>query len=141
MLVAKYFTSSLRPLRHGAPYANRTPSDPKRRAQLQKVEMMKIRHRAIPGDPKDKPSSVDQRLHVHVRLDDPSFPGKDGIFWFRQVSYTLPARVGEFDPILSVDCGNWESLRPSCHPSRNTVIRFICKFPVGFMVAMYDIFV
>jgi len=48
---------------------------------------MKMRHRAIPGDPKDKPSSVlvDQRLHVKVKLDDPNYPRKEGVFWFRKV--------------------------------------------------------
>jgi len=47
---------------------------------------MKMRHHAIPGDAKDKPSSVlvDQRLHVKVKLDDPRHAGKEGMFWFRK---------------------------------------------------------
>jgi len=38
------------------------------------------------GDPKDKPSSVhiDERLHVKVKLDDPNYAGRVGIFWFRK---------------------------------------------------------
>jgi hypothetical protein len=47
---------------------------------------MKMRHRAIPGDPKDKPGSVlvDQRLHVKVKLDDSEHGNKEGMFWFRK---------------------------------------------------------
>jgi len=69
-----------------APRAAKIPSDPKKRAQLQRVELIKMRHRAIPGDPRDKPSSivVDQRLHVKVKLDHPEHPAKEGMFWFRK---------------------------------------------------------
>lgn len=67
------------------------PSDPKKRAQFLKVEIMKMRHHAIPGDPMDKPSSVlvDQRLHVKVRLEDPIQAHKEGMFWFRKVKMFL----------------------------------------------------
>jgi len=39
---------------------------------------MKMRHRAIPGDPKDKSASLppDQRVHVKVAMDK--------VFWFRK---------------------------------------------------------
>jgi len=44
---------------------------------------MKMRQRAIPGDPKDKGANVplDQRIHVQVKLD-----GNDTAFvlWFRK---------------------------------------------------------
>jgi len=47
-----------------------------------------MRHHAIPGDPKDKPSSIliDQRLHVKVKLDHPA---KEGMFWFRKVNTSI----------------------------------------------------
>jgi hypothetical protein len=48
---------------------------------------MKMRHRAVPADPSDKPGSIgiDQRLHVRVSSQsDPGAPQK--IFWFRKVS-------------------------------------------------------
>jgi hypothetical protein len=50
-----------------------------------------MRHHAIPGDPKDKPSSilVDQRLHVKVKLGDPNYAAREGIFWFRKVKTFL----------------------------------------------------
>jgi len=46
---------------------------------------MKMRHRAVPVDPRDKPGSIgiDQRLHVRVSCDsDPEAAQK--IFWFRK---------------------------------------------------------
>ena len=64
------------------------PTDPKKLAQLQQVELMRMRHRAMPADPKDKPGSVgvDQRLHVKVsRRGDPE--GVEKIFWFRKVNF------------------------------------------------------
>jgi hypothetical protein len=65
--------------------ARKMPTDPKKLAQLQKVELMRMRHRAVPADPKDKPGSVgvDQRLHVKAsRRGDPE--GVEKIFWFRK---------------------------------------------------------
>ncbi|KAF5386629.1 hypothetical protein D9615_001765 [Tricholomella constricta] len=58
------------------------PTDPFKLAQYRKIELMKMRHRAIPGDPKDGPSSapLDQRLHVKVAKDG----GAEQIFWFRK---------------------------------------------------------
>jgi hypothetical protein len=60
-----------------------------------------MRHRAIPGDPKDKPSSVlvNQRLHVKVNLDNPNYADKEGIFWFRKVKASFCPDVEATDPI------------------------------------------
>ena len=71
-----------------APSKRKVFTDPKKVAQLQKVEFMKMRHRAVPADPRDKPGSVgiDQRLHVRVSHEsDPE--GAQKIFWFRKVSH------------------------------------------------------
>lgn len=80
----------------------KTSSDPKKLAQLHQVELMKMRHRAIPGDPKDKPSStlVDQRLHVKVKLEDPKYASKEGVFWFRKVALFLPALLCALKPFF-----------------------------------------
>jgi len=45
---------------------------------------MKMRHRAVPADPRDKPNSIgiDQRLHVRVSYE--SDPEVQKIFWFRK---------------------------------------------------------
>lgn len=71
------------------PTIKKRPTDPKKLAQLQKIELMQMRHRAIPGDPKDKPDSVlvDQRLHVKIK-DEVDAKGKDKVFWFRKVKRT-----------------------------------------------------
>ena len=66
-----------------------TSSDPKQLAFAQKVQAMKMRQRAIPGDPKDKGTNVslDQRLHVQVKLE-----GNNAVFvvmWFRKVNVSL----------------------------------------------------
>ncbi|KAI0003320.1 hypothetical protein BJV74DRAFT_764632 [Russula compacta] len=86
-LLAKHFsnaavTSSHRPA--SAP-RRKVPTDPKKLAQFEKVEFMKMRHRAVPADPRDKPGSIgiDQRLHVRVSCEgDPEATQK--IFWFRK---------------------------------------------------------
>lgn len=68
----------------------KVPTDPKKLAQFQKVEFMKMRHRAVPADPRDKPGSIgiDQRLHVRVSCDsDPEAAQK--IFWFRKVCHVF----------------------------------------------------
>ncbi|CAA7270152.1 unnamed protein product [Cyclocybe aegerita] len=61
------------------------PKDPIKLAQWQKVEAMKMRHRASPADPKDKAASLppDQRLHVRVTLGD-----AEKIFWVRKTVIT-----------------------------------------------------
>jgi hypothetical protein len=48
---------------------------------------MKMRHRAVPADPRDKPGSIgiDQRLHIRLTYEsDPEVA--QNIFWFRKVS-------------------------------------------------------
>ena len=63
------------------------PAGSQKVAQLQKVNLMKLRHKAIPGDPKDRNSvvPVDQRLHVTVRLNIISQSTKEVALWFRKV--------------------------------------------------------
>jgi hypothetical protein len=62
------------------------PADPKKRAQMLKVELMKTRHKAIPADKNDAGKSVlvDQRLHVSVNIGGSNAPAK--YFWFRKVN-------------------------------------------------------
>lgn len=59
-------------------------SNPKKQALMRQVELMKMRHRAQPGDPKDKDKSVplDQKLHVKVHVETKDY---EKIFWFRKV--------------------------------------------------------
>jgi hypothetical protein len=58
---------------------------------------MKMRHRAVPADPRDKPGSIgiDQRLHIRVSCEgDPEAAQK--IFWFRKVSLPSLRRIPRF---------------------------------------------
>jgi hypothetical protein len=68
---------------------HRIPTDPKKLAQFQKVQLMKMRHRAEPGDPKEGATSVplDQRLHVMVKTDVD--PVQEKTLWFRKVGKVL----------------------------------------------------
>jgi len=64
----------------------KTPSsDPKKLVMAQKVQAMKMRQRAIPGDPKDKIATVslDQKVHVQLKRE-----GNDTVtvVWFRKVN-------------------------------------------------------
>ncbi|KAF8061042.1 hypothetical protein FPV67DRAFT_319621 [Lyophyllum atratum] len=70
----------------------KVPTDPVKLAQYRKIELMKMRHRAIPGDPKDGPSSapLDQRLHVKVVIEG----GSEKVFWFRKM--TIAGKVLDF---------------------------------------------
>jgi hypothetical protein len=64
----------------------RPPTDPAKLAQWRKLEVMKMRHKASPGDPKDKNSSLppDQRLHIKLFAGD-----TEHIFWFRRVRRSI----------------------------------------------------
>ena len=72
---------------------NTSSSDPKKQALAQKVQAMKMRQRAVPGDPRDKAANVplDQKLHVQVKLE-----GNDPVcvLWFRKVNSHLRVAYG-----------------------------------------------
>lgn len=86
-----------------------------------------MRHRAIPGDPKDKPGSVlvDQRLHVKVKLDDSEHGNKEGMFWFRKTIGTgkaldcLATHLG----IPSSDSSPRHLLKSSNTPDERVLLR------------------
>lgn len=67
-------------------------SDPKKLALAQKLQAMKMRQRAVPGDPKDKTAIVplDQKLHVQVKIEGNEVVS---ILWFRKVNTSL--RINE----------------------------------------------
>ncbi|KAF8515687.1 hypothetical protein BU17DRAFT_51536 [Hysterangium stoloniferum] len=60
------------------------PADPKKLARLRAVELMKMRHHAIPIDPKDKSGGIPitQRVHAKVIFNEPSPTEKT--FWMRK---------------------------------------------------------
>ncbi|TFK42864.1 hypothetical protein BDQ12DRAFT_676911 [Crucibulum laeve] len=63
------------------------PTDPFKLEQYRKVELLKMRHRAVPCDPNDKVTSVPitERLHIEVRVEDKSVAERlPQAFWFRK---------------------------------------------------------
>ncbi|PPQ65099.1 hypothetical protein CVT24_003060 [Panaeolus cyanescens] len=70
---------------------NKPPKDPVKFAQWQKLELMKMRHKAIPGDPKDKTASVPMDGRIHVKV---SYENSEKIFWFRK--HLVTGRVLDF---------------------------------------------
>ena len=58
------------------------PADPFKFEQYQKMESLKMRQRASPGDSKNDSAFVppEQRLHLRISIDD-----VERIFWFRKV--------------------------------------------------------
>ena len=61
------------------------PTNPKKAAQLRQVQAMKLRHKAQPGDPRDKGKVVglSEKLHLLVHLEGGNAEPK--VFWFRKV--------------------------------------------------------
>jgi hypothetical protein len=53
--------------------------------KMRAIELMKMRHKATPGDPKDMASSVpmDRRVHIHVSSNTVQTPV---LLWFRKAS-------------------------------------------------------
>jgi len=51
---------------------------------------MKLRHKAVPADPKDRGSvvPVEQRIHVTVRLEILGQSKKEDVLWFRKTTVT-----------------------------------------------------
>jgi hypothetical protein len=81
-LLAKVSASSASTPRTSAKRAVKPPTDPTKLAAFQKIQRMKMRHKAIPLDPKDKTLSppLDQRLHIEVCYGEMT-----RVFWLRKV--------------------------------------------------------
>ncbi|KAI0693897.1 hypothetical protein BC835DRAFT_1275376 [Cytidiella melzeri] len=64
-----------------------TSTNPSKAAQIRQVELMKMRHRAQPADPKDKNKKIPigERLHVRVSADDKP---QEQLFWFQKTMGT-----------------------------------------------------
>ncbi|KAF7777455.1 hypothetical protein Agabi119p4_3527 [Agaricus bisporus var. burnettii] len=92
-LLAKVSSSAPRPSSKRVP---KPPTDPVKLAAFQKAQRMKMRHTAVPLDPKDKSLSppLDQRLHIKVRYGEIS-----KVFWLRKTLITGKA--------LDLICGHF----------------------------------
>lgn len=94
------------------------PTDPAKLAQWRKLEVMKMRHKASPGDPKDKNSSLppDQRLHVKLFVGD-----TENIFWFRRVRHKKPMKGSHLIYLPGHEYG--KGFGPSCRAIETEVSR------------------
>ncbi|KAJ6547292.1 hypothetical protein B0H19DRAFT_1305818 [Mycena capillaripes] len=81
-LLAKHFPSTTSKVKAKTAPARRPPTDPVKLAQFRKLELMKMRHSAVPADPKDKLAALpqDDRLHIKVVSDD----NAEKVFWVRK---------------------------------------------------------
>ncbi|KAJ8590361.1 hypothetical protein M405DRAFT_736936 [Rhizopogon salebrosus TDB-379] len=89
-VLARHFSN---PSTHTPVAVRRTikPStDPKKLAQIQKVALMKMRHSATAGDPRDKSSiiPIDERLYIKARSEITGMPAQERVLWFRKAVVT-----------------------------------------------------
>ncbi|KAI0713378.1 hypothetical protein C8Q76DRAFT_731204 [Earliella scabrosa] len=88
-LLAKHFgskpaTSPANPARASAA----TKPNPKKEAQQRQLAVMKMRHKAQPGDPKDSAASVSMDQRLHLKVSQAAVDGSERIFWFRKTIVT-----------------------------------------------------
>jgi len=79
-LLARNFPSTSKTKTTSAPRAPKIPTDPVKLAQFRKIELMKMRHRAVPVDPKLATLPQDDRLHIKVARED----NTEKVFWVRK---------------------------------------------------------
>ncbi|KAF7338517.1 AN1-type zinc finger protein 1 [Mycena venus] len=115
-LLAKNFPSKAKAA--SARRATKVPTDPVKLEQFRKLELMKMRHSAVPADPKDKTAGIplDDRVHVKVAVDDSA----EKVFWVRKVS--LPALQVHAPFISPKVFGNRSSFGSSCFPTQIIVL-------------------
>ncbi|OAX40802.1 hypothetical protein K503DRAFT_686763 [Rhizopogon vinicolor AM-OR11-026] len=70
--------------------ATKPPTDPRKLAQIQKIALMKMRHSATAGDPRDKSSilPIDERLYLKARLEITGMPAQECVLWFKKTVVT-----------------------------------------------------
>jgi len=70
---------------------SKQPKDPAKLAKFKAVELIKMRHKASPGDPKDKNISValDRRVHLYVSNEAGGERGQPVLLWFRKVNFYI----------------------------------------------------
>lgn len=108
------------------------PTDPKKLAQIQKVTLMKMRHSATAGDPRDKSSTVpaNERLHIKARLKVTGMPVQERLLWFRKSVVTgraldlISANLGVPSSYQAPLCLIEESVSDpsSCSPLQNDLL-------------------
>lgn len=101
------------------------PTNPAKLATHHRVEVMKMRHKAMPLDAKDKvtPVPLDQRLHIKVQHDD-----KVNVFWVRKVCRMRAQQLQglrRFRRLLLVEPSIFCVISLA---SRTMILRCVCRF-------------
>lgn len=134
-LLAKHFpqaqtnsSSKLNPVVAAA--SGSTPMTAKKAAQLRQIQAMKLRHKAQPGDPRDKGKVValGDKLHVLVHLEEGNVEPK--AFWFRKVIYICLCSwniLRYLKIFIFIDCWDWQDVGSARHPFWIDGISGICK--------------
>jgi hypothetical protein len=82
------------------------PTDPKELAQLQRVEIMRMRHRAVPADSKDKPGSVGVNQRLHMKVSCRGDPEGEKVTLQNQKIFSTPSRLTVHSLVL--ERGHWK---------------------------------
>ncbi|KAI0747720.1 hypothetical protein C8Q80DRAFT_1168216 [Daedaleopsis nitida] len=87
-LLVKHFGTTTAPTAARPSSTSATKPNPKKEAQQRQVAVMKMRHKAQPGDPKDTPASVPVDQRLHLRVSQAAVSTSERIFWFRKTIVT-----------------------------------------------------
>ncbi|KAF8334193.1 uncharacterized protein EI90DRAFT_3051430 [Cantharellus anzutake] len=79
-LLAQNFPSTVQKVPIAINSPSRAPTDPKKLEKYRALELMKLRHKAIPGDSRNVSVPIEQRLHVSVSGGD----GPKHNLWFKK---------------------------------------------------------
>jgi hypothetical protein len=107
-LLAKHFPKSFDSSLPASPSAAPKTTDPAKLAQIRKVELMKMRQRAKPLDPKDQGVAPSERIHLKVRVDE-----TEKVFWSRKVCFILSYLLVIWKHFISLDNINWKNAGPT----------------------------
>ncbi|KAL1674950.1 hypothetical protein EV122DRAFT_219490 [Schizophyllum commune] len=110
-LLAKNFTSASKPPAKSTTKTKKLPTDPVKLAQYRKVEAMKMRHKAKPGDPRDTSAPLEKRLHMYVRAADQT---ETKTLWVRKTMSTGRA-LDCFATLFSLSSGHFTCSRQQPH--------------------------
>lgn len=84
-LLAKHFgADSASSIARPSSSASRTNA--RKEAQQRQLTVMKLRHKAQPGNPKDTPAAVPVEQRLHLKVTQAGLPSSERIFWFPKVS-------------------------------------------------------
>ncbi|KAM5535570.1 hypothetical protein V8D89_010737 [Ganoderma adspersum] len=64
------------------PGSSASSPNARKEAQQRQLTVMRMRHKAQPGNPKDTPAAVPVEQRLHIKVTQASLPSSELIFWF-----------------------------------------------------------